>query len=70
MCLTWRISLVKKFKCRDYYHLRIKEKYERPNKWAKFREKFNPEDKQLSEASVMPLRVSKNLIYVLFSIKY
>ena len=58
MCLTSRISLIKKFKCRDYYHLRIKQKYERPNKWAKFREKFNPEDKQLSEAFVMPLRVS------------
>ena len=58
MCLTSRISFIKKFKCRDYYHLRIKEKYERPNKWAKLRGEFNPEDNQLSEAFVMPLRVS------------
>ena len=28
------------------------------NKWAKLREQFNLEDKQLSEAFVMPLRVA------------
>ena len=46
------------FKCRDYYHLLIEQKYEKPNKWAKLREEFNVEDKQLSEAFVMPLRVA------------
>ena len=46
------------FKCRDYYHLLIEQKYEKPNKWAKLREEFNLEDKQLSEAFVMPLRVA------------
>ena len=46
-----------KIKCRDYNHL-IKQKYEKPNKWAKLREEFNLEDKQLSEAFVMPLRVA------------
>ena len=45
-------------KCRDYYHLLIKQKYEKPNKSAKLREEFNLEDKQLSEAFVMPLRVA------------
>ena len=49
---------LEKFKCCDYYHLLIKQKYERPNKWAKLREEFNLEDKQLSEAFVMPLRVA------------
>ena len=49
---------LEKFKCRDYYHLLIKQKYEKPNKWAKLREEFNLEDKQLSEAFVMPLRVA------------
>jgi len=46
------------FKCRDYYHLLIKQKYKKPNKWAKLREEFNLEDKQLSEAFVIPLRVA------------
>ena len=32
------------FKCRDYYHYLIKQKYEKPNKWAKLREEFNLED--------------------------
>ena len=49
---------LEKFKCRDYYHLLIKQKYEKPNKWAKLREEFNLEDKQLSEAFVMPLRAA------------
>ena len=43
------------FKCRDYYHYLIKQKYEKPNKWAKLREEFDLEDKQLSGAFVMPL---------------
>ena len=46
------------FKCRDYYHLLIKQKYEKPNKWAKLRKEFNLEDKQLSGAFVMPPRVA------------
>ena len=61
---------LEKFKCRDYYHLLIKQKYEKPDKWAKLREEFNLEDKQLSEAFVMLLRVATEPIYVLFSIKY
>jgi len=42
------------FMCRDYYHLLIKQKYEKPSKWAKLREEFNLEDKQVSEAFAMP----------------
>ena len=49
---------LEKFKCRDYYHLPIKQKYEKPGRWAKLREELNLEDKQLSEAFVMPLRVA------------
>lgn len=49
---------LEKFKCRDYYHYLIKQKYVKPNKWVKLREEFNLEDKQLSEAFVMPLRVA------------
>ena len=45
---------LEKIKCREYYLL----KYEKPNKWAKLREEFNLEDKQLSGAFVMPLRVA------------
>ena len=33
-------------------------------------DEFNLEDKQLSEAFVMPRELQMNLIYVLFSIKY
>ena len=49
---------LEQFKWRDYYHLLMKQKYEKPNKWAKLREEFNLEDMQLSEAFVMPLRVA------------
>ena len=50
---------LEKFKCCDYHHLiHVKQKYERPNKWARLREEFNLEDEQLSEVFVMPLRVA------------
>ena len=61
---------LKKFKCRDYYHLLIKQKYEKPNKWAKLREEFNLENKQLSEAFVVPLRVATEPYLRSFRIKY
>ena len=57
------------FKRRDYYHLLIEQKYEKPNKWAKLREEFNIEDKQLSEAFVMPLRVTNELYLRSFQYK-
>ena len=46
------------FKCRDYYFYLIRQKYERPSKWRKLKEEFNLEDKQISEAFAMPLRVA------------
>jgi len=38
--------------------LYIKQNTKKPNKWAKLREEFNLDDKQLSEAFVMPLTVA------------
>jgi len=46
------------FKCRDYYHPLVEQKYEKPTKWAKLKEEFDLEDKQLSEAFVMPHKVA------------
>ena len=46
------------FKCRDYYFYLIKKKYEKPSKWRKLKEEFILEDKQVSEAFMMPLRVA------------
>ena len=63
-----KILDLEKFKCHDYYHLLIKQKYEKPNKWAKLREEFNLEDKQLSEAFVMPLRVANEPYVRFFSV--
>ena len=38
------LDCLEKIKCRDYYHLLIKQKYKKkPNKWAKLREEFNLE---------------------------
>ena len=45
-------------KCCDYYFYLIKQKYEKPSKWRKLKEEFGLEDKQVSEAFVMPLRVA------------
>ena len=51
------ISDLENFKCRDYYFYLIKQKYEKPSKWRKLKE-FILEDKQVSEAFVMPLRAA------------
>ena len=45
------------FKCRNYYSLLIKFKYEKPKKWAKIKEEFNLEDKRMSEAFSLPIKV-------------
>ena len=42
----------------EYNNKKKKKKKKKLNKWAKLREEFNLEDKQLSEAFVMPLRVA------------
>ena len=46
------------FKCRDYYFYLIKKKYEKTSKWRKLKEEFILEDKQVSGAFMMPLRVA------------
>ena len=45
------------FKCRNYYSLLIKFKYEKPTKWAKMKEEFNLEDKCISDAFSLPIKV-------------
>ena len=46
------------FKCRDYYSLLIKFKCEKPTKWAKIGEEFCLGDNRISEAFLLPIRVS------------
>ena len=45
------------FKCRNYYSLLIKFNYDKPTKWAKMKEEFNLEDKCISEAFSLPIKV-------------
>ena len=45
------------FKCRNYYSLLIKFKYEKLRKWAKIKEKFDLEDNCVSKAFSLPIRV-------------
>ena len=45
------------FKCRNYYSLLIKFKYEKPRKWAKIKEEYELEDNCISEAFLLPIRV-------------
>ena len=47
----------KNFKCRYYYSLLIKFKYEKPKKWPKIKEEFDLEDNCISEAFLLPIRV-------------
>ena len=45
------------YKCRNYYCLLIKLKYERPRKWDKLGHEFDLREDQISEAYLLPLRV-------------
>ena len=53
-----KIFDLENFKCHDYYCRLIKQKCEKPSKWAKLREEFDLVDKQVSEAFIMPVRVA------------
>ena len=53
-------------KCCDYYFYLIKQKYEKPSKWRKLKEEFSLEDKPVSEAFVMPLRIANELYFYSF----
>ena len=57
------------FKCCNHYFYLIKQKYEKPSKWRKLKEEFNLEDKQVSEAFVMPLRVANEPYLLSFQYK-
>ena len=52
-------------KCQDYYCLLIKQKLEKPSKWIQLKKEFSLDDKQVSEAFLLPVRG----IYVPFSTK-
>ena len=45
-------------KCHDYYCFLIKQKLEKPSKWVKLKEEFSFDDKQVSEAFLLPVRVA------------
>ena len=46
------------FKCHDYYGLLIKQKLEKPSEWVMLKKEFSFDDKQVSEAFHLPVRVA------------
>ena len=46
------------FKCHDYDCPLIKQKLEKPSKWVMLKKKFRFDDKQVSEAFHLPVRVA------------
>ena len=54
---------IQNYKCRNYYCLLIKLKYERPRKWDKLGHEFDLREDQISEAYLLPLRVAFNIRY-------
>ena len=46
------------FKCHDYYCLLRKQKLEKPSKWVMLKKEFSFDDKQVSEAFQLPVRVA------------
>ena len=57
------------FKCHDYYRFLIKQKLEKSSKWVNLKEKFKLEEKQVSAAFLMPVRIAMNPTYAPFSKK-
>jgi len=45
-------------KCHDYYYFLIKQKLEKPSKWVKLKKEFSLDDKQVSEAFLLPVKVA------------
>ena len=45
-------------KCPNYYCHLIRHKYEKPNKWPKLKEEFNLTEETVSEAFLLPIRVT------------
>ena len=46
------------FKCHNYDCHLIRHKYEKPNKWPKLKEEFNLTEETVSEAFLLPIRVT------------
>ena len=45
-------------KCHDYYCFLIKQKLEKPSKWVTLKNEFSLDDKQVSEAFLLPVKVA------------
>jgi len=45
-------------KCHDYYCFLIKQKLEKPSKWVKLKNEFSLDDKQVSGAFLLPVKVA------------
>ena len=56
-------------KCHDYYCFLIKQKLEKPSKWVKLKKEFSLDDKQVSEAFLLPVRVANELYLRSFQYK-
>ena len=56
-------------KCHDYYCHLIKNKYEKPRKWAKLTEEFELKENQHSEVYLLPFRVAREPYVRLFQYK-
>jgi len=56
-------------KCHDYYCFLIKQKLEKPSKWVKLNNEFSLDDKQVSEAFLLPVKVANKLYLRSFQYK-
>jgi len=52
------LSRTMTLKCHDYYCFLMKQKWEKPSKWVKLKKEFSFDDKQVSEAFLLPVRVA------------
>ena len=57
------------FKCHDYYCLLINQKLEKPSKWVIIKKEFSHDDKQVSEALHLPVRVANETYLCSFQYK-
>ena len=51
-------QMLESFKCHDYYCLLIKQNLEKPSEWVMLKKEFSFDDKQVSEAFQLPVRVA------------
>ena len=56
---NFKVTLdLESLKCYDYDCFLIKQKLEKPSKWVKLKKEFSFDDKQVSEAFLLPVRVA------------